>query len=133
MHPRHSQCLMIAGLFSRLHSVNHCGINSNTCYWIPTHGINNPLWLSEQLPFLQSYCHLKIYFTMLLMRGAVFLLVSSLFLFVGSVKGMDGLLNLILSLFSLINQNIYSWRNLFIKYVICAMLHRRSLSPSLIL
>ena len=70
---------------------------------------------------------------MLLMRGAVFLLVSSLFLFVGSVKGMDGLLNLILSLFSLINQNIYSWRNLFIKYVICAMLRRRSLSPSLIL
>ena len=36
---------------------------------------------------------------MLLMRGAVFLLVSSVFLFFGSVKGMDGLLNLILSLF----------------------------------
>ena len=33
------------------------------------------------------------------MRGAVFLLVSSVFLFFGSVKGMDGLLNLILSLF----------------------------------
>ena len=33
------------------------------------------------------------------MRGVVFLLVSSVFLFVGSVKGMDGLLNLILSLF----------------------------------
>ena len=30
--------------------------------------------------------------TMLLMRGAVFLLVSSIFLFVGSVKGMDYLI-----------------------------------------
>ena len=71
---------------------NHCGINSIACYWISSHGINNPLWLSAQLPFLQSYCHLKIYFlTILLMRGPAFLLVSAIFVFFGSVKGMDSL------------------------------------------
>ena len=62
---------------------------------------------------------MKIYFTMLLMRGAVFLLVSSLFLFVGSVKGMDGLLNLILSIFFNLSKYIQLAKFVYKIYHLC--------------
>ena len=53
------------------------------------------------------------------------------YLFICRLSQRYGSFNLILSLF-LINQNMYSQLAKFV-YVICAMLHRRSLTPSLIL